>query len=98
MDRALESITENILSYDHLFSPLFSVPGSLANHNTVKKILGRLGELSDFLAKQEQLSSFKGLPPIAASIKEGLLALRSTIVLESFQLPSLSLWLILLCL
>ena len=52
----------------------------------------------DFLAKKKQLSFYKGLPPIAASIKEGLLALRSTIVLESFQLPSLSLWLTLLCL
>ena len=53
---------------------------------------------SYFLAKKKQLSFYKGLPPIAASIKEGLLTLRSTIVLESFQLPSLSLWLILLCL
>ena len=36
---------------------------------------------SDFLAKKKQLSFYEGLQPIAASIKEGLLLLRSTIVL-----------------
>ena len=36
---------------------------------------------NDFLAKQEQLFFYVGLRPIAASIKEGLLLLRSTIVL-----------------
>ena len=37
---------------------------------------------SDFLAKKKQLSFYEGLWPIAASIKEVLLVLRSTIVLE----------------
>ena len=37
---------------------------------------------SDFLAKKKQLLSFEGLRPITASIKEGLLLLRSTIVLD----------------
>ena len=36
---------------------------------------------SDFLAKKEQLFFYEGLQPIAASIKEGLPVLRSTIVL-----------------
>ena len=36
---------------------------------------------SDFLAKKKQLSFYEGLRPIAASIKEGLLVLRSTIVI-----------------
>ena len=36
---------------------------------------------SDFLAKKKQLSFYEGLRPIAASIKEGLLLLRSTIVI-----------------
>ena len=36
---------------------------------------------SDSLAKKKQLSFYEGLRPIAASIKEGLLLLRSTIVL-----------------
>ena len=36
----------------------------------------------DFLAKRKQLSFFEGLRPIAASIKQGLLLLRSTIVLD----------------
>ena len=35
---------------------------------------------SDFLAKKKQLSFYEGLRPIAASIKEDLLLLRSTIV------------------
>ena len=34
----------------------------------------------DFLAKMKQLSFYEGLRPIAASIKEGLLLLRSNIV------------------
>ena len=34
---------------------------------------------SDFLAKKKQLSFYEGLRPIAASIKEGLLVLRSNI-------------------
>ena len=37
---------------------------------------------SDFLAKKKQLSLNEGLQPIAASIKEGLLLLRSTIVVD----------------
>ena len=36
---------------------------------------------SEFLAKKKQLSFYEGLRPIAASIKEGLLLLRSTIVI-----------------
>ena len=36
---------------------------------------------SYFLAKKKQLSFNEGLRPIAASIKEGLLLLRSTIVI-----------------
>ena len=36
---------------------------------------------SDFLAKKKQLSFYEGLRPIAASITEDLLLLRSTIVL-----------------
>ena len=35
---------------------------------------------SDFLAKKKQLIFYDGLWPIAASIKEGILLLRSTIV------------------
>ena len=38
---------------------------------------------SYFSAKKKQLSLFEGLRPIAASIKEGLLALSSTIVLSN---------------
>ena len=37
---------------------------------------------SNFLAKKKQLSFYEGLQPIAASIKEGLLSLWSTIVLD----------------
>ena len=40
---------------------------------------------SDFLAKKKQLSFYEGLRPIAASIKEGLLLLRWTIVLAELQ-------------
>ena len=36
---------------------------------------------SDFFAKKKQLSFYEGLGPIAASIKEGLLLIRSTIVI-----------------
>ena len=43
--------------------------------------MGKLGESSYFLAKKKQLSFYEGLRPIAASITEGLLLLRSTIVL-----------------
>ncbi len=35
---------------------------------------------SDFLAKKKQLSFYEGLQPMATSIKEGLLFIRSTIV------------------
>ena len=44
---------------------------------------------SDFLAKKKQLSFYEGLRTIAASIKEGLLLLRSTIVLWAEGLFSL---------
>ena len=37
---------------------------------------------SDFLAKKKQLLLNEGLQPIAASIKEGILLLRSTIVVD----------------
>ena len=37
--------------------------------------------LSDFLVKKKQLSFYEGLRLIVASIKEGLLVLKSTIVL-----------------
>ena len=40
---------------------------------------------SDFLGKKKQLSFYEGLRPIAASIKEGLLLLRSTIVICCYQ-------------
>ena len=38
----------------------------------VQKILGRLRESSDFLAKKKQLSFYEGLGPMMASIKDGL--------------------------
>ena len=49
-------------------------------------IFGQTGRIkwtvpSDFLAKKMQLSFNEGLLPIAVSIKEGLILLRSTIVL-----------------
>ena len=49
------------------------------------ELLGELGGmkwkvLNDFLAKKKQLSFYEGLRPIAASIKEGLPVLRSTVV------------------
>ena len=41
---------------------------------------------SDFLAKKKQLSFYEGLRPIAASIKESLLLLRSTtVIIESWK-------------
>ena len=41
---------------------------------------------SYFLAKKKQLSFYEGLRPIAALIKEGLLLLRSTIMIQSNKL------------
>ena len=50
-------------------------------------IFGRTrGVKCDFLAKKKQLSFYEGLRPIAASIKEGLLLLRSTtVIIESWK-------------
>ena len=43
---------------------------------------------SDFLAKKKQFSFYEDLRPIAASIKEGLLVLRLTIVVTPYSLSN----------